>query len=323
MKRFLKRLAPLIDVAVVPAVLAAAMLLKQVRRAGVARMPLSRAMLDWVGVLPVRDHYYEPLVVPPSSLAVRLAEDRELPGLDLNVAAQLDLVRRLRFAEELAAFPRGKRHDGAFYYDNDAFVAGDAEVFYGLLRHFKPRRLFEIGSGFSTLLARAALARNSAQDSAYGCRHVCIEPFEMPWLDQLGGIEVRRQRVEEVDVALFEELGENDILFIDSSHVIRPRGDVVCEYLEILPRLKPGVLVHVHDIFTPRDYPAQWVIEERRLWNEQYLLEGFLTCNDRFEVVAALNYLAHHHPDDLAAAAPVFGANRQDAEPGSFWIRRR
>lgn len=323
MKRILKRLAPIVDVAAAPAVLAAALLLKQVRRAGLARMPLSRAALDWVGVLPVRDHYYEPLVVPPRSLAAQLGEDRALPGIDLNVGAQLALLRGLRYADELAGFPREKRREAEYYYDNDAFVAGDAELFYGLLRHFKPRQLIEIGSGFSTLLARAALERNRAQDPAYACRHVCIEPFEMPWLERVEGLEVRRQRVEEVDGALFERLGENDILFIDSSHVIRPRGDVVCEYLEILPRLKPGVLVHVHDIFTPKDYPAKWVIEERRLWNEQYLLEAFLTCNDRFEVVAALNYLAHHHPDELAAAAPVFGANRQEAEPGSFWIRRR
>jgi hypothetical protein len=323
MKEILKRLAPLIDVAVVPAVLASAFILKQLRRAGVARMPLSRAALDWVGVLPVRDHYYEPLVVPPRSLAARLGEDRELPGLDLNVAAQLELLRNLRFADELAVFPRRKVREAEFYYDNDAFVAGDAEYFYSMLRHFKPRQLIEIGSGFSTLLARAALARNRAQDPACACRHICIEPYEMPWLERIEGLEVRRQRVEEVEVSLFEGLGANDILFIDSSHVIRPRGDVVFEYLEVLPRLKPGVLVHVHDIFTPKDYLARWVIEERRLWNEQYLLEAFLSCNERFEVVAALNYLAHHHPEELAAAAPVFGAARQHAEPGSFWIRRR
>ena len=323
MKKFLKRLAPFIDVIVAPAVFVAALILKQVRRAGLARMPISRAVLDLVGVLPVRDHYYEPLVVPPPSLAARLGEDRLLPGVDLNVAAQLELLRHLRFADELAAFPRHKGVEGGFYFDNDAFVAGDAEVFYGLLRHFKPRQLIEVGSGFSTLLARAALAHTRALDPAYQCRHICIEPFEARWLEQLEGIEVRRERVEEIEPALFGRLDENDVLFIDSSHVIRPRGDVLCEYLEILPRLRPGVLVHVHDIFTPKDYPAKWVVEERRLWNEQYLLEAFLTCNPRFEVIAALNHLAHHHPDELAAAAPVYGANRQDAEPGSFWIRSR
>jgi hypothetical protein len=323
MKTLLKRLAPVIDLIVAPLVLVSAIVLKQIRRAGLARMRVSRAILDRVGVMPVRDHYYEPLVVPPASLAEQLRMDRPLPGIDLNVAAQRELLSALRFGEELARFPRQAGAAGEFYFENDAFVAGDAEALYSLLRYFKPRCLIEIGSGFSTLLASAALARNRSQDASQACRHICIEPYEMPWLERLSGLEVRRERVEDVDPAIFECLDANDVLFIDSSHVIRPRGDVVFEYLELLPTLKPGVLVHIHDIFTPRDYPAEWVIEERRLWNEQYLLEAFLSCNDRYEVVLALNYLAHHHPDELAAAAPVFGAARQDAEPGSFWIRRR
>ena len=100
----------------------------------------------------------------------------------------------------------------------------------------------------------------------------------MGWLNDVSGIEVLRQRVEQMDKQLFLELEENDILFIDSSHMIRPQGDVLCEYLEILPTLRPGVLVHIHDIFTPRDYPDEWLIDEVKLWNEQYLLEAFLSC---------------------------------------------
>ena len=108
-----------------------------------------------------------------------------------------------------------------------------------MIRHVKPRRLIEIGSGFSSLMAVAAIDANRRQDRGYTCRHVCIEPFERPWLQELD-IELVRMRVERCDKALFTDMQANDILFIDSSHVIRPQGDVLFEYLEILPRLPPA-----------------------------------------------------------------------------------
>lgn len=105
------------------------------------------------------------------------------------------------------------------------------------------------------LVAIAALQKNSEEQSGYQCRHVCIEPYEMPWMEQ-SGVEVIRARVETVDQTVFRELEAGDILFIDSSHMIRPQGDVLCEFLELLPILRKGVIVHVHDVFTPRDYPT-------------------------------------------------------------------
>ena len=116
-------------------------------------------------------------------------------------------------------------------------------------------------------------------------------------------------------------LEENDILFIDSTHVVRPGGDVLYEFLEILPTLRPGVLIHVHDIFTPRDYPDHWLIDKMLLWNEQYLLEAFLSFNDSFEVIAALYFLAHDHTEALCEAFPVFAKMHPRPEPGSFWMR--
>ena len=145
-------------------------------------------------------------------------------------------------------------------------------------------------------MAREALAQNLREDASYNCRHICIEPYEMDWLDGVSGIEVLCQKIEQMDNQLLLELEKDDILFIDSSHVIRPQGDVLCEYLEILPILKPGVMVHIHDIFTPRDYLDHWLIDEVKLWNEQYLLEAFLSCNSQFEIIAALNFLSYRHP---------------------------
>jgi hypothetical protein len=129
-----------------------------------------------------------------------------------------------------------------------------------------------------------------------------------------------RERVEDLDLALFDQLGSGDFLFIDSSHVIRPHGDVTREILQILPRLKEGVIVHVHDIFTPRDYPDFWTRQERRLWNEQYLLEAWLSGNREVDIICALNWLKHNHWDALTGACPMLRRN-PNAEPGSFWMR--
>ena len=189
-----------------------------------------------------------------------------------------------------------------------------------MIRRFKPRRLIEIGSGFSTLIARKAIACNLQERPGCGCRHTCVEPYEEPWLEQCGAT-VLRQRVESVDKSLFHQLAEDDILFIDSSHMIRPGGDVLCEYLEILPALRPGVLIHVHDVFTPRDYPAAWVCDEVRFWNEQYPLEAFLCGNRSFKVVLALNHLKHQYPAEVALKLPVLGREMW-RQPGSFWMRR-
>ena len=104
----------------------------------------------------------------------------------------------------------------------------------------------------------------------------------------------------------FQQLKSNDLLFIDSSHIIRPQGDVLFEYLELLPTLKPGVLIHVHDIFTPRDYPDEWVYKNHCLWNEQYLLEALISFNSGFRIIGALNYLAHNYRNEFAGKCPRF-----------------
>jgi hypothetical protein len=140
----------------------------------------------------------------------------------------------------------------------------------------------------------------------------------MPWLEKTG-VTVIRERVEKVDKALFLELSENDILFIDSSHIIRPQGDVLYEYLELLPNLNKGVIVHIHDIFSRRDYLKQWIVDEVKFWNEQYLLEAFLTGNREWKVIGALNYLHHSYFDKLKQTCPFLTKER---EPGSFYIQK-
>ena len=307
------------DLIAAPFTFVAGFLMLAVRRVGVERLPFCKKALLTVGVFPIQRHYYEPLFDTEPLRAV-LAVERDLPGVDLNVEEQLGLLAAFSYNPELLAIPLDSDSPQTFHYHNTRYGPGDAELLYCMIRHFKPRRIIEIGSGFSTLLARIALSRNEKDAEGHPCKHVCIEPYEEPWLEQCGAT-VIRQTVETVDAAMFRELGENDILFIDSSHMIRPGGDVLCEYLQILPLLKPGVLVHIHDIFTPRDYPKGWVCDEVRFWNEQYLMEAFLCHNPSFKIVGALNYLKHNHAQALTAKLPVLGAEMW-REPGSFWIRR-
>jgi hypothetical protein len=316
-RRFLRWGLPFADRLLVVPVAIAAWLLKQVRRIGIRRLPATRRTLLRVGVFPLRAHYYDPQF---DHRAPRrpFAAERPLPGIDWNAEEQLRRLQALTYADELADLPEHATGTLEFHLDNGAFVAGDAEYWYQLLRATKPQRIFEIGSGHSTRMAIHALQRNRADDPSYRCRHVCIEPYEMPWLEQ-SGVEVVRRRVEELDVAFFAELEAGDILFIDSSHIIRPQGDVLFEYLELLPTLRPGVLVHVHDIFSPRDYLAPWLVDEVKFWNEQYLLEAFLTHNDRWKIVGALNWLHHHHPTEFARVAPHV---RPESEPGSMYLLR-
>jgi predicted O-methyltransferase YrrM len=313
-----KVVGPLLDIALLPAALLMAPVANVMARLG-GDAPRSRALFDRAGVGLVRHHYYQPLVFP-SDLRLDLSAPRTISGFDLNETGQLALIDRFRYRDELLAIPLEKQAPLEFFYHNGGYEAGDAEYLYNIIRLFKPRRIVEIGCGSSTLMARRAILQNKSEDAAYACDHVCIEPFEQPWLEQLG-VTVMREMVETCPVAMFDALGENDILFIDSSHVIRPQGDVLHEYLFLLGRLAPGVLVHVHDIFTPFDYPDAWVRQERRMWNEQYLLEAFLCFNSAFEPIGAVNWLSHVHRDRLGDACPVL-VREPWCEPGAFWLRR-
>ncbi len=306
----------LYDLALAPLVTAAAVPMRAARKVAINRLPQTRAALKRAGVFPLIDHYYEPLLDTQSLNKGNSA--RDLPGIDFALDRQAELLAQFTDTRVLETIPAADTGSAGFYLNNGAFEAGDAEIWFHVVRHFKPARIIEVGSGHSTRMARLAIDSIRAQDPAYACDHLCIEPYEMPWLEQLG-VRVLRQKVEDVDPGLFDTLQSNDILFVDSSHIIRPQGDVLVEYLQIIPRLNSGVIVHVHDIFSPRDYPAEW-LEYPRFWNEQYLLEAFLSHNRDWEVLLSLNLLKHERYDLLKAAAPHLHEGR---EPGSFYMRRR
>lgn len=316
-KKIIKNNLSVIDKFVFLFVYPAGWFFKFLRTVGIDKVPLCKKALFQVGVFPIRDHYYEPLF---NDIYIKgsLSDNRELPGIDWNVEYQLEILNKFSFNEELKDVPRDKTNELVFYMDNNAFGSGDAEYWYNIIRLKKPKTIIEVGSGFSTLMATKAIKKNSEEIVKYKCNHICIEPYEQPWLESLG-VKVIRQKVENVDKQIFSKLGENDILFIDSSHIIRPQGDVLFEYLELIPSLNRGVIVHVHDIFSPKDYLDEWIRKEVKFWNEQYLLEAFLTSNNKWRIIGALNYLHHNHYEKLKEKCPFL---KQDREPGSFYMQK-
>ena len=257
-------------------------------------------------------------VLPPS-LWDRVSD---LPGIDMREEQQKQLLSDIvaRFKGEFKAIPEGaSTREFRYYRGNTSFEAVDAEMLFGLIRLFKPRRIYEVGSGFSTLLAADALRRNRAD--GYSCRFIAIEPYPSGELQARlpSAVELWRLPIQDVSLDEFQSLGENDILFIDSSHVCKIGSDVQFLFLEVFPRIRPGVVVHVHDIFTPGEYPKHWVLDWHRFWNEQYLLQTFLSFNAVFEVLWAGQWMHMNHPDLLMKAIPSY---RTGVWPGSFWFRR-
>ncbi|MDB5227170.1 MAG: hypothetical protein JWN78_1363 [Bacteroidota bacterium] len=316
MKKLLKRV---IDILGIPITIITSLWNIVITRSNERVMPVTHKLLRSFGVLPIRDHYYQPLINPQKHLKKPLDQDRYLPGINMNVEFQLDLLDKFRYQNELLSIPMNSPGELGYYYNNGRYESGDSEYLYNMIRHFKPKNVIEIGSGMSTLMAMKAIEHNKTQDPQYTCNHICIEPYEMPWLESTR-VEVLRKKVEDVPIDFFKRLTDNDILFIDSSHIIRPQGDVLIEYLEILPALNKNVLVHIHDIFSPRDYPAEWLFIEHRLWNEQYLLEAYLSNNNKYEVIGALNYLKNNHFEKLSVACPIL-KSQPKRQPGAFWMR--
>ena len=287
-------------------------------RIGGRRLPKSRNFLKSSGIYPIRNHYYQPLF-DHRQLTKPLNLNRNLPGIDLNLEKQIQLLKKLNFSKELIDMNLLEKKDNDLefsFFENSFFGKGEAEYLYQLIRQFKPKNFYEIGSGFSTKIASQALKRNQLE-AGIKSNHVCIEPYEVPWLENLK-VKVFRELVQNLDLSLFSNLGENDFLFIDSSHIIRPQGDVLHEYLEIIPSLNSGVIIHIHDIFTPRDYLESWIKEDVHFWNEQYLLEALLTNSNRYEIIAALNHLHHYYFEELKNVCPYLDKSN---EPGSFYFK--
>ncbi|KPK76295.1 MAG: hypothetical protein AMJ79_07210 [Phycisphaerae bacterium SM23_30] len=278
-----------------------------------------------LGVNVTKKHFYSP--IPDGRQLLGQGDlwekESELIGLDMNPQGQLRLLEVLAsYKEEFDFAVHKTKTPHEFYLLNAAFSLEDAAVLHGMIRHFRPRTLIEVGGGYSTFVSARAGRLNQKQGPPM--RLICIEPYpRQTHLKGFAGLdELIVQKVEQTEISLFEQLQENDILFIDSSHVVRIGGDVNFLYLEVLPRLKKGVVIHIHDIFLPYEYPREWLIRRLHFWTEQYLLQAFLCGNQSFEVLFANHYMLSKHPEKMAEVFVRPAGYRQRNIPNSFWIRK-
>ncbi|MET0779238.1 MAG: class I SAM-dependent methyltransferase [Candidatus Saccharimonadales bacterium] len=247
----------------------------------------------------------------------KLPPSKDLVGIDINEKRQLELLKAFRQYYPQIPFSAREKPDLRFYYVNDWFSYGDAIALYSFIRHFRPKRIIEAGSGFSS----AAIL--DINDRFFDGKIKCS--FVEPYTERLKTLlrksdaasQIVEKRVELIDLKFFDQLQENDILFIDSSHISKTGSDLNTLLLEVLPRLNKGVLIHFHDVFYPFEYPKVWVYDGHA-WNEDYMLRAFLTFNEQFSIEFFSSYLSNFHADKLNKNLPDF----MKLAGGSLWLRR-
>lgn len=233
-----------------------------------------------------------------------------------------DAERMATVLDELAEYARELDAPGdddadapkGFFWNNGQFGYSDAASYYAFLRARKPNRVLEIGAGFSTLVASAALAKNGRGDI------VCIEPFPRPFLAKVPHVrEIVQRPAQTIDAAwVDQQLADGDVLFIDSTHTVKIGSDCLHIYLRLLPRLQRRLLVHVHDVFLPAGMPPHWARDQQIYWTEQYLLLAYLLDNPKVRVLFGSNYHRLLNPASLARLTP----SNVPAGGGSFWFER-
>lgn len=267
-------------------------------------------------------HYYSPI---PDVHEIRQRENNifndsfnKIDGLDLNEEEQVELYGKLQeFYNELP-FLGSKKEDLRYYFENDFFLYTDAIILYSMMRYLKPRRIIEIGSGYSSCVMLDINERFF--NNSILCTFIEPDPqrlFSLIEESDKNNINLRQSNLQDIDEEIFLDLSEGDILFIDSTHVSKTNSDVNLIFSKILPNLKKGVYIHFHDIFYPFEYPKEWVYQGRA-WNEAYILKAFLQYNDNFKIKFFNSFFGKFYSDKLAKYTPLCLKNTG----GSIWIQK-
>jgi hypothetical protein len=265
-----------------------------------------------IHILPCSSNYsYKSPIPKVSELSDKLWDRQYNNGINWNEREGLELLDK--FADYSAEYIE-LIESGKFNPSKGAFVNHDPVVYYCLIRHFKPKKIIEVGLGGSTRLASLARSKNYGQIA-----HITgVDPYYKSTDLQEIIDEIIPRLVQEIPVSEFKKLGKNDILFIDSSHVSKVGSDVNYLFLEVLPILNDGVIVHVHDIYLPDEMPRDWIKSKAIFWNEQYLLHAFLIFNSKFKILLSNHYMGHFHPEALLKIY-----NHRPVGGGSFWMQKR
>lgn len=281
------------------------------------------------GFLPVPVHFYSSLP-DLDDLKERSVWDivNELPGIDFRTEEQSALLQLLgkRFGSECRWPFDCTSDDTEFYLNNSSFGFGCAASTHCMIRWHRPDTVIEIGSGMSSRVIATSLAANGRD--GYPGRHVMVDPYPgdaVRAYASADGATLIESRVELLQSDFFSRLKAGDILFIDSSHSVKIGGDVNYLYLNIMPRLNSGVVVHIHDISLPYEYSRTYTTSEsfRQFWTEQYLLQAFLAFNTQYDVLLGMHHLMVNHAPLFKAAFPYYQPDLHPYISGSFWMQRR
>ncbi len=265
--------------------------------------------------------YYSPIPLKAdvrAYLASRQPPSGELPGLDLHAEDQLRLLKDFSRFYPDSAFNGEQVDSRRYFYQNTWFGYSDAFFLYSILRKYQPKRIIEVGSGFSSAVTLDTV------DAYYSQRPEIT--FIEPYTERLDGllkavdrerVKVIAKKVQEVPLETFSALESGDLLFIDSSHVVKCGSDVQMLMFEVLPLLKKGVIVHFHDVHYPFEYPGAW-LEEGRYWNESYFLRAFLSYNSEWRVLFFVDYVRHMYGDLIETAMPLCAQQ----PGGSLYLQR-
>jgi len=267
-------------------------------------------------------HFYSPIpdinYVQKHRIDLFARNESSVPGIEINPKKQIDLIEELASYYSQIPFTEEKQENVRYSFDNPFFCHGSAIILYSIMRHFCPQRIVEVGSGYSSAVMLDVNDRFFDGKILFSF----IEPYPERLFSLLSENDRQRNQVI-VDIVqnssykIFTDLEENDILFIDSSHVAKIGSDVVYLLTNILPVLKAGVIIHFHDIYWPFEYPEDWVLSGRA-WNEAYLLKAFLQFNNSFEILLFNSYLSIHHRELFAKYLPLFLVD----SGSSLWIRK-
>lgn len=271
-------------------------------------------------------HYYNPLVnskeLEQYVDTVFDTKKREIKGIDFQEAKQLEILNELLPYYKELPFPIEKKPGFRYFLSNGIYAYSDGIFLFMLMRHLRPKRIIEIGSGHSS----AVMIDTNEQFFESKIKLTFVEPYPERLYSLLKDADKSQNRIfekpiQQIPLSEFEALEPGDFLFVDSSHVSKTGSDVNFIFFEVLPRLKSGVYIHFHDVFTPMEYPQSWVMKPNDFFgfNEIYILRAFLMYNPEFEIIMFNTFLEEHHEDWFKKNMPLCLENKG----GSIWLRKK
>jgi hypothetical protein len=284
------------------------------------------------GIVVLPNHFYTPIadVRELERTKQKWAKRSPMTGIDADIGRQVARLEEIVKPFEPEYRGNSTYKEGAAKGFGPGFGYVEAQALHGVLRWLKPKRMIEVGSGVSTHCAVNALALNASE--GHPGEITCIEPYPSDYLKSSPAIDLVASKVEDIDPATFDRLGEGDLLFIDTSHAVRPVGDVTHLYLEVIPRIKPGCVIHIHDIYFPYSFQRD-LLDGLFQTTETHMLQALLANNDRLEILFCLSMLHYDAQDvmkdvfpEYSPAPDVNGLNVPNSGghfPSSIYLRVR